>query len=362
MKITDCKVELIDSMGTDISVVNAARVSFHKKSYIFYDDDDPTVEYICEEDKKLINYLAKHNHWSPFAHTCLSFRIKAPLFVARQLAKHQIGLAWNEVSRRYVDEEPEFFFPKEWRKKANNVKQGSSEESFGKLETIGKCLFCGIPLVGKRTKYCCDNHQAYHWQERNKYKFKFSRWKASAKSNNIPFDIVESDLDWPKTCPYLDIELNYISDDRSDNVASLDKIEPDLGYIKGNVQIISQLANKMKSSASKEQLITFAKNSALIHGGIFIHESNSYESFLENAAQTYNNLINEGLCAEQARIFMPMAMHTEWIWTGNVASFGRVCKLRLDPHTQKETQDVVKLIYDLILPKFPESIEAFIKY
>ena len=125
MKITECNVELIDSMGTDISVVDAARVSFKKKSYYLYDDDDPNVEYLSDKDKKLLKYLADHNHIIPFAHAFLSFRIKAPIFIARQLGKHQVGLAWSEVSRRYVDEEPEFFFPKEWRGKPLNSKQGS---------------------------------------------------------------------------------------------------------------------------------------------------------------------------------------------------------------------------------------------
>ena len=104
-------------MGTDLSVVNAARVSFAKVS-----------NELSEKDEKLIKYLAKHNHWSPFGHASLQFRIKAPIFVARQLVKHQVGLVWNEVSRRYVDDEPEFFIPDQWRSRPENSKQGSGEE------------------------------------------------------------------------------------------------------------------------------------------------------------------------------------------------------------------------------------------
>lgn len=123
MKTTNkSTVELIDSMGTDLSVVNAARVSFDKESD-WYEEN-----ILKASDEKLINYLAKHNHWSPFAHTSISLRISTPIFVARQLGKHQVGLVWNEVSRRYVDEEPTFFFPDKWRKRAENVKQGSSDE------------------------------------------------------------------------------------------------------------------------------------------------------------------------------------------------------------------------------------------
>ena len=110
-------VSLIDFMGTDLSVVNAARVSFAKVS-----------NELSDKDEKLINYLAKHNHWSPFGHASLQFRIKAPIFVARQLVKHQVGLVWNEVSRRYVDDEPEFFIPEQWRSRPENSKQGSGEE------------------------------------------------------------------------------------------------------------------------------------------------------------------------------------------------------------------------------------------
>lgn len=112
--MSNITVELIDSMGSDLSVVNAARVSMNKVS-----------SELNEKDKKLIDYLADHNHWSPFAHSFASFRIKAPVFVARQLVKHQVGFAWNEVSRRYVDFEPEFFVPDFWRERADNVKQGS---------------------------------------------------------------------------------------------------------------------------------------------------------------------------------------------------------------------------------------------
>ena len=121
-------------MGSDLSVVNAARVSFSKNSNFVWKEKQGTStmfeEVLSDKDKKLINYLAKHNHWSPFGHASVQLHIKAPVFVARQLVKHQIGLVWNEVSRRYVDDEPEFYIPKVWRKKPEgSIKQGSSEET-----------------------------------------------------------------------------------------------------------------------------------------------------------------------------------------------------------------------------------------
>ena len=97
-------VELIDSMGGDLSVVNAARVSFGKMK-----------KKLDKKDERLIAYLAKHKHWTPFGHCTLQFHIKAPVFVARQLVKHQVGLVWNEISRRYVDSEPEYYEPEKLR-------------------------------------------------------------------------------------------------------------------------------------------------------------------------------------------------------------------------------------------------------
>lgn len=128
MKTAPITVEYLDHMGSDLDVVNAARVSFAKESkweehHVTHGD---LCEQLSEQDQKLIKYLSEHNHWSPFSHCYLKFRIKAPIFVARQLQKHTVGLAWNEVSRRYVDDEPEFYFPEVWRGKPVNAKQGSS--------------------------------------------------------------------------------------------------------------------------------------------------------------------------------------------------------------------------------------------
>ena len=124
------QVKLVDKMGSDLSVVNAARVSFAKESEWESIPEGGQIEGLLSlADEKLIKYLAKHNHWSPFGHASMQFHIKAPIFVARQLVKHQVGLVWNEVSRRYVDDEPEFYTPKKWRLKADNKKQGSSDET-----------------------------------------------------------------------------------------------------------------------------------------------------------------------------------------------------------------------------------------
>ena len=122
------EVTLVDSMGTDLSVVNAARVSFNKKSQWAKHIPAQGIFELSNGDKKLIQYLARHGHWTPFGHCTLSYHIKAPIFVARQLVKHQVGLVWNEVSRRYVEDEPEFYEPEKWRGRPTDKKQGSSEE------------------------------------------------------------------------------------------------------------------------------------------------------------------------------------------------------------------------------------------
>ena len=201
------KVELIDVMGNDLSVVNAARVSYAKVK-----------EEFDKSDEKLIKYLAEHNHWSPFAHTFLSFRIEAPIFVARQLVKHQIGLVWNEESRRYIDSPPTLHKIKQWREKPKNSKQGSGDQ----------------------------------------------------------------------------------------------------------IVIDNQLFNQIQ-----------------------MHN--------QNALLLYDKLIQANIAPEQARAVLPLNTYTNWIWSGTLNAFARVCKLRLDDHAQKETRDIAQAINVCCLDSFPIS-------
>ena len=193
------KVSLIDYMGSDLTVVNAARVSFNKESQRVENGNQMD---LSEADQKLIKYLASDDHWSPFSHCFFQFRIEAPLFVARQLIKHQVGLAWNEVSRRYVDYEPKFYVPTHWRKRADNVKQGSSDEE-------------------------------------------------------IPFSI---------------------------------------------------------------------------------------QSAVNVALTKYNDMLEEGIAPEVARMVLPQNMYTEWYWSGSLYAFSRVVNQRLDKTAQKETRDIADMI------------------
>jgi thymidylate synthase (FAD) len=116
------KAEYVQSMGSDLTVVNAARVSFDKEGAL---DADGCLSY---KDEKLIHYLSSHDHFTPFTHCTVTLRETVPIFVARQRFKHTVGFSYNEVSRRYVDDTPEFYYPEKWRKRADNKKQGSSTE------------------------------------------------------------------------------------------------------------------------------------------------------------------------------------------------------------------------------------------
>lgn len=218
------KVEYVDHMGSDINVVNAARVSFAKE----------IKEIDQEKDKKLINYLAKHNHWSPLAHTSVSIRVKAPIFMARQFVKHQIGLVWNEESRRYIDDTPEFYLPQVWRGRPTTAKQGSSSEV---IET-GLFQSCG---------------------------------------GEMP---------------------------------------------------VSEMA----------------------------------KLFVGDALTLYEDMLSSGVAPEQARMFLPQNTMTNWIWTGSLVAFARVCKLRLDSHAQVEAQELAQLIHDVVQPLYPLSWEALMEH
>lgn len=214
MKVADINVDLLDFCGDDLSVVNAARVSFAKVS-----------PELTNKDSKLIQYLAKHKHKSPFNHAFMSFRVKAPIFVARQLVKHEY-LPWNEVSRRYVTDEPEFYFPDYWRKAADNVKQGSSDE--------------------------------VHEENR----------------------------------------------------------------------VLSELS----------------------------------ESVVHKTLELYQEMLEQGVCAEQARMILPQNTMTEWIWSGTLFAFAKMCKLRLDSHTQKETREVAQMVAEKAEMLFPVSWKALMEY
>lgn len=217
------QVTLLDRMGDDLTVVNAARCSFGKRKMgsefieVEYNDQMHRIAKVDSGDTKLIKYLAKHNHWTPFGHGMLQFHIKAPIFVARQLGKHQTGLVWNEVSRRYVDDEPEFYNPDEWRLRAKNVKQGSSDET-----------------------------KEYDISEHN-----------------------------------------------------------------------------------------------------------------EKSLKLYNDMLEQGIAPEMARMVLPQNMMTQWFWSGSLYAFVRICKLRQDPSTQKETRIIADLIADECKKIFPVSWEAF---
>ena len=201
------RVELVDKMGSDLSVVNAARVSYSK-----------VTDEMTDKDEKLIKYLVEHDHWSPFAHATIQFRIQAPVYVARQLVKHQVGLSWNEVSRRYVSYEPELRKIDQWRGKPENSKQGSS----GLID--------------------------------------------------LPPEVIDR-----------------------------------------------------------------------------------YNRNLDESIKIYKELVYFGVAPEQARTVLPQCMQTEWIWSGTLYAFARVCNLRCAKDTQEETQQIANEIHNICIVEFPIS-------
>ena len=206
-----CHVELLETFGSDLTVVNAARVSLGKH-----------VDEFTEKDAKLIKYLAAHEHTSPFFHPQARFRLKMPIWMAREWFRHTIGFSRNEVSRRYVDTPPEFHVPDELRSRAANKKQGSNEDVHSNNRLLRKCIV----------------------------------------------------------------------DD------------------------------------------------------------------CERAFETYTILLNQGVCPEQARMVLPQNMHTEWIWTGSLMFFCRVCRERLAPGAQQETREVAEQIAEIVAPLYPVSWSA----
>ena len=232
-------------MGSDLSVVNAERVSFDKISdwdYTFSAADPSlcgiTTMKLKAADERIIKFLARENHWTPFGHASISIHVKAPIFVARQLGKHQVGLVWNEVSRRYVDSPPEFYYPENWRKRNADKKQGSHEDQF-----------------------------------------------------------VE--------------EVSYV--------------HPYLADTKGNSLTITERVTKRT------------------------------QTIVAQAYNLYTEMLEAGVCPEQARMVLPQNMYTEWYWTGSLIAFARVCNLRLKKDTQKETRQIAEQIDAIVSERFPVS-------
>lgn len=234
-KESTLKVTYKDHFGGDNSVVDAARVSFSKEAS----------GYSSEQNNKLIKYLAKHQHKSPFFHTAITLHLKMPIFVARQIMKHTTGIEYNEVSRRYVDSEPEFYVPDVWRKKADNVKQGSSDEAF-------------------------TGYFYYEYQE---------------DDSKVPYKFQH-------------------------------------GVDQGLEEV--------------------------------------YDHYLKGSLELYEDMLEQGIAPEQARMVLPQSMYTEVIATGNLYAFANMYIQRSDSHAQKETQDLAKQIGEIIEPLYPVSWAALV--
>lgn len=348
------KAELIDHMGTDLTVVNAARVSFDKVSSNYSDD----------KNIRLIKYLAKHDHFTPFTHCMITLRETVPLFIARQRFKHNVGFTYNEESRRYIDDDPVFYKPDMWRKKSVEKKQGSTDEEVWITPPTGFCLSCDSPLITSRAcevakkRYCSTKCQQRHDKVRNYPRYRMRHWKNSANKRGLEFNLDVDDVQFPVTCPYLEIELDYDATKWTAESPSLDRIDSSKGYVKGNVQVISSLANTMKNSASTDMLMTFAKNVSMMHGGVILKSANSIDGVYTSMLALYRKAIADGVAPEMARMLLPQATMTSYYVTGSLAAFARAYKLRIASDSQYEIQLLAKQWNEIIEPLYPESWKA----
>ena len=351
--------EYVDHMGNDLAVVNAARVSFDKKSLEFSDSDE-----------KLIKYLADHNHWTPFSHTAITLRMQAPVPVRTQCFKHKIGLSENEESRRYINTRPTLYVPESWRTKPEgSIKQGSGTESIPtQVFQSGFCMNCGNELIKikghKEKKYCCDSCKSKSSNKhRNPYKTVFNNAKARVKRDNqwewsLEFDTFL----FPEYCKYLGIKLDYSFGKGSikDNSPSFDRIDSSKGYTIDNVEIISNKANTMKSNANRDELVKMAESILLMYKGVKPTYEQTYESVCNRAIDLYEAMIEDGVAPEQARFILPQGCEVNWIWTGNLYSFANFFNKRTDKHAQKEIQQLAHMVGTIIEPLFPVSWKALV--
>jgi thymidylate synthase ThyX len=356
------EITLVDKMGSDASVSNSARVSFNK----WKDEFD-------EQDEKLIKYLASHKHMTPFRHTQVQLRCKAPIFLVRQLGKHQAGLSWNEVSRRYVKTEPEFFFPEEWRSRpTGSVKQGSGTEKLPSPDfKEGFCIHCGSEIVdtkrtqggGRRKKYCSVQCKSdFTNKHRNPYKAKFDNAKTRAMREGKEWDLNFDTFEFPEYCKYLGLKLNY---DQGNGVIlpespSFDRIDSSKGYVEGNVEIISNRANSMKNDAPIDEQIKMAEAVLLRYKGYIPDYEHSYEGVVKKSADLYQKMLQAGYAPEQARMVLPQSMLTEWIWSGNILAFAHVYRERIADGAQEEAKAFAKILDSVIRPEFPVAWGALV--
>ena len=351
-------VQYIDHMGDDNSVVNSARVSFAKEASNFTD----------EQNHRLICYLAKHKHEIPFAHTAITLRMKAPIAIRTQCFKHKVGFVENEVSRRYVSDTPELFIPDFWRTKPiGNVKQGSgtSKVDINTEFKKGFCINCGskFPIVqtGRDKKYCSvECKTQFTNRNRNPYKTVFQNCKARVERESVrKWELAFDTFEFPEYCKYLGIKLDYSYGKGGicDNSPSFDRIDSSKDYTPDNVQVISHKANTMKSSANNDELVMFAKNVLLMHGG-YTTCGSSYEQICNEMIDLYKAMIKADISPEQARFVLPQGVMTEWVWTGSLLAFARFYNLRTDTHAQKEIQDLAHMVGEIIEPLYPVSWNA----
>lgn len=345
-------VQYMDHMGTDRTVAEAAWVSMDKAE----NREDWEVE-------RVIKYMARHNHWTPLAQVNLQLRIKMPIFVARQLMRSNVGIVWNEVSRRYVDSPPEVYVPETWRlRPEGGIKQGSgvSADQPRKYGT-GVCEYCGSrvqkPKAGPTGKWCSEKCRSY-WRKENNPDDRLTFVKSNARERGLEYSLERGDVEWPVKCPVLKTDLNYRSGEDPQYSPSIDRIDSSRGYHPDNVMVMSRKANVMKNNATPEELIQFARWVLLRYKGCVVPEESTYEGLMDYMVDYYNHLIEDGYSPEQARMVLPQSTYTEVVGNFTLAALARVYTQRADSHAQWEIQQYALAMGEVAREQFPVSWEA----
>lgn len=398
--------------GSDLGVVNAARKSFGRRSewttpniWRTYSSEGV----LKDKDKRLLEFLARGmtaddfesfvhqvpapdteehaqelremlwqwrntpTHDTPFNHGFFSFEVKAPIFVARHLVKHEY-LIMSEYSRRYITEDVEFYTPDVWRAKPEgDIKQGSGTSKLPTPEPkLGFCTNCGNEVYssvrdqggGRVKKYCSDKckYECTN-KDRNPYKTTFQNARARVLRNGGVWEIDFDTFAFPEYCPYLGYKLNYSygKGKTQHNSPSFDQINAGMGYVKGNVEITSNRANSMKNDASVDDQVEMAKAVLLRHKGYVVQEDKTYEGQCRKAFELYSSMVSDGYAAEQARMILPQSLMTSWTWSGTLGAFANMCKLRLGSDTQKETRFVAEKVYEELKKQFPVAAPLLVE-
>lgn len=359
-------IEFVDCMGDDNTVVNAARVSFGKESS----------QYSREQNDKLIEYLAAHKHWSPFAHPQISFRAKFGLPIARQLAKHQVGGVINEC----FSDDTEVLTETGWKlwkdvqkgeKLATPSPDGSGYSFEEPIELICNDYEGDMYHIYSRDLDMCvtPNHDQY---------ISYYVDGAWSEYEKCPTQEVIKLYPLAKTLELKSLgisskELKYYEIIKYSGKVYCAKTKTGLLIVRRNGKscVSGNCSRRYRDDNIQfENIDIFRTRPKNVKQGSDINSviddndqvKELYKNYLLTGKKLYDYFLKCGVCPEQSRYILPQAMITEWYWTGSLYYFARVCKDRISPLAQLETRKVAEQISGYLKEKFPVSWDALMKH